>query len=363
MALNAVDLSIVLHRLRRLAPSYNRSQLFRIGFTATLSRNGGTAVYRACALFTNIQCPDHDLRFNNFRMWNIESPGDLDRARKQLGLYEGNIGDFVYEREYSSLPKFGLRAPYGFIPMDVDDALFLFRLFRVGDIALLQQTIIDPWGGILRRYPHRIMSEVSTVHHFVFSAPDVPTWDRFAEDLLHCQPWTTRWFSTARRYFLFGSSKEFNIPEEEVDRVLDYMLALEAVLVPEKDVHIGARLRHRGTQLLKMDEIQGKEARRLLGEFYGIRSTIVHGDALSSRQLTILERDMQEFETIVRSIIQAALYQLSDDDIYRKSLLKSFYDVTNAERVEELQRIFSTLSTESEKKSAVEQLRLNIKDL
>jgi len=44
---------------------------------------------------------------------------------------------------------------------------------------------------------------------------------------------------------------EYNPKHNEVDRIVDYMTALEAILVPERDGIIGRRLRERAVSLLK----------------------------------------------------------------------------------------------------------------
>jgi hypothetical protein len=87
------------------------------------------------------------------------------------------------------------------------------------------------------------------------------------------------WFSVAKRYFLYGGAKEFNPYIGELDRIVDYAIALEAVLMFEHDF-INRLIKRRAGALLKLSAEQSERASRLLRDFYGYRSTIAHGDPL-----------------------------------------------------------------------------------
>jgi hypothetical protein len=111
----------------------------------------------------------------------------------------------------------------------------------------------------------------------------------------------------ARRYFLYGGAKEFNCYAErqsgieinEIDRIVDYMIALEAALVPEKDF-VGRRLRERATCLLCKDPGDAEATKKLLRELYDVRSTIAHGSPLSDEKRDFLQRGRGDFENVVR---------------------------------------------------------------
>ena len=76
-----------------------------------------------------------------------------------------------------------------------------------------------------------------------------PDFDAFASEMMLQKNWSSNWFKTARRFFLYGGGKEFNPAHDQLDRIVDYMTALEATLVPESDF-VGSLLRERAVKLM-----------------------------------------------------------------------------------------------------------------
>jgi hypothetical protein len=89
----------------------------------------------------------------------------------------------------------------------------------------------------------------------------------------------TAWFKTARRFFLYGGAKELN-PQPHIvdlDRIVDYATALEAVLTHGAG-ETGSVLRRRACALLGVPPKHAVELSKLLSSFYGFRSAITHGN-------------------------------------------------------------------------------------
>jgi hypothetical protein len=184
--------------------------------------------------------------------------------------------------------------------------------------------------------------------------------------------WYSQWFKIARAYFLYGGSKEFNIrllPRDahgspvpyanglpEIDRVLDYFVALEATLVPERDVYIGRRLRKRASALLNLDPERSREAERILTDCYDVRSTIAHGRVVDTQKLASLQTRMPQFEGLVRKILRAALCRLPFGDEERKQQLAEWADVTDEDRVDEMLKIARSISDESRRERLLGEL-------
>ena len=150
-----------------------------------------------------------------------------------------NFGDWVYEKSYTSLPPVRGAAPSGFggIPEDTEDSLLLLRLFKGGDISFAQIAVRDQTGGLSSQYSHRVISDLAfTTFPYRLSQVECPKWGVFAHGLRRSPAWRSSWFAVARRNFLYGGAKEFNCYTErqtgieinEVDRIVDYMIALEA---------------------------------------------------------------------------------------------------------------------------------------
>jgi Apea-like HEPN len=217
---------------------------------------------------------------------------------------------------------------FGRIPDDVEDTLLLFRLYRAGDIAFAGQSVKDTAGNISRRYSVRTMSDLVSPVRYSFEQTDCNEWDAFSDEMKVSPNWRAKWFQVARRFFLYGGAKEFAAEFEETDRVVDYMIALEATFVPERDF-VSRRVRERGARLLGSAQVPDEETLALLRKFYGIRSTIVHGSPITSKQKNDLLSMMPSFEKVVRQLLVAAFRRLPTNDEDRCHTLRELFDVSD----------------------------------
>jgi hypothetical protein len=283
-------------------------------------------VYTAYALVKFIDSNDPELQFRDFRLRQLSSRGDLSDA---MALFPGvriNGTEWLYERIYQDSEVARGVVGFGRIPGDIEDTLLLLRLFRPGDISFTRHSIRDPSGQLSFQFQQRIAADITTSSFFQLSQAECESWDTFRSELTASQSWRSQWFATARRFFLYGGAKEFNRDWDEVDRVVDYMIALEATLVSEHGFGIGQRLRRRAISLLELGDDAARAASRILGDFYGVRSTLVHGSTLGDRHRNALQQ-MGQFELLVRQILVASLRRIPPDDDSRKQRLAGWYDV------------------------------------
>jgi hypothetical protein len=299
-------------------------------------------VYTAYALVKFIDSGDSELRFRDFRIRRLSSKGEIEDASRLFPGARIYGTEWLYERVYqdSEVEK----GAYGFgrIPGDVEDTLLLLRLFRPGDVIFTKHSIREPSGEISVQYPQRISAEITTTSFFKFGQAECDEWDKFKSELMAGQSWQSAWFAIARRFFLYGGAKEFNVAWRDVDRVVDYMVALEATLVPERGFGIGQRLRKRAASLLALKGGPGKRVERVLADFYGIRSTLVHGSPVAGRDEKILAQ-MGQFELVVREILVAALRRLPPDEDSRKLVLAGWYDVPLTVLLREMRRLLKEI--------------------
>jgi len=288
------------------------------------------------------------LDFGDFKISSIpQSPRWLVGPREIFP--DARYGDWVYERSYASLPPAPGPAPSGFggIPEEIEDVLLLLRLFKAGDLSFVRVKIRGLDGQLCAQYPYRAISEISTTFPYRMSQEECPKWNAFAQELRARPGWASPWFSVARRFFLYGGAKELNFYKEpqtgieinEVDRIVDYTIALEATSVPEKDF-VGRCLRERAALLVRKSEADRGKIKRLLRDFYDVRSTIAHGSPLSDDQRALITRDRNEFESVVRDILVEGLRNLPADEEGRKKLLQGLWRPSDADRA---QKVFEDL--------------------
>jgi hypothetical protein len=195
------------------------------------------------------------LVFDKFSITRIDNSN-----YEELGaIFESvnRFGQHFIERRYDEVPSLpegeedfsGL----GRIPYDSEDLMLLLRLFKTGDIVFMAQIIKRPDGDPLRQYQYpMVFSQYHSPQHYKMSEEEIPIFNAFYVEAAKWPGWHSEWFKIAKRYFLWGGSKEF-YPGRDNERILDYMIALEASFVPESDF-VSRRLRERTAAILGGDE-------------------------------------------------------------------------------------------------------------
>jgi len=312
---------------------------------------------KSFVLVKNLRSKSEELYFSGFKFVKIGSSWDYDLKKAQhlfnrgMPLYK----DWFYEKTYEINDDI-----IETIPFDVEDTLLFLRLFKPGDLVFQNLCIETENGETLSQLPYRVMAYIHTTNMYCIESEECAKFDAFAKEISSLKNLTSPWFQTARRFFLYGGGKEYNPRHNEVDRVVDYMTALEAILVPESDGFIGRRLRKRAVSLLKYYTIEPDDTKQLLRDFYNVRSAVVHGSDISSLKTGILQKNVN-FETVVRNIIVEALKALPENDKDRKVYLKQLFDVSDQDRSERAFSDFCSIKCESEKKKFYHRISDRIK--
>jgi hypothetical protein len=321
----------------------------------------------AYAFVQNFDSHSKLLQFENFRLCRIVQ-GDFRRLAWAKGVFgDSRLGfDWIYERIYGHVPRADPRTRIGFgdlpglgdIPFQIEDDLLLLRLYQPGDITFSHVAVRRPSGEYSRQDPYRVTAYYPSSHTYRMEQADCTKWDRFAFDLSTHPNWGSQWFKSARRFFLYGCSKQFSPwlyhqdPDPAyLDRVMDFVAALEAALVPERDF-VSRRLRERGARLLEGHAqhlgLEPKAVSQILNKFYSVRSAIAHGDVLRPQDLKTLDSQTL-FENIVRTILATAVLQLPVKDEERKEFLRRLYDLSDKERGDDIIEKFKAIHDNDER--------------
>jgi len=294
-------------------------------------------------LVKNLRSKSEELHFADFKFVRIGSNSDYDlkQAQKLFSRAMPLHKDWFYERNYLGDDELQEN-----IPFDVEDTLFFLRLFKTGDIVFQNLAVETNNSELLNQLPYRIMAYIHTTQMYQFESEECTAFDAFAKEMRSQRNLTASWFRTARRFFLYGGGKEFNPFHDEVDRVVDYMTALEALLVPERDF-VGRRLRERAASLLINNNTDLEDVKYVLKGFYDVRSALVHGSNISDFKDGILKR-IDDFESVVRAIFVQALKTLPENDKDRKAYLKNLFDVSDRDRSEQAFKDFCSVRDRSE---------------
>jgi hypothetical protein len=249
------------------------------------------------ALVKKFNSNSSELIFNKFRLSKI-SHGNTGALEEAQGLFSKAwvfYGDWIYKREYDD------SADWDEIPLDVEDALLLLRLYKTGDLFFVQPCIEGPDGNLSCQLPYPVMVSTTTTLRYEINIEECSRFDAFASEIVSQENWSSSWFKIARRFFLYGGGKEYNPAHDKLDRIVDYMTVLESILVPESEF-VGRRLRERAATLLKNTDFKPDTMKRLLRDLYDVRSTIVHGSKISFKHKDALN-NAADFESIVRNLI------------------------------------------------------------
>jgi hypothetical protein len=295
--------------------------------------------YTAYILIQNFETKPKELVFNKFRIVRVDNNNWGECKEIFRPVFVKRVGQHFIERRYKEVLKLPKDeedvSGLGLIPYNSEDLMVLLRLFRTGDIVFIAQAITTSEGDVLSQYQYPMaFSEYHSPYHYKMSEDDAQTFNVFHKEAPKRPGWSSEWFKIARRYFLWGGSKEFH-PGRDNERVLDYMISLEALFVPEADF-VSRRLRERAAAIHGGTEDEKSRLKKMLNEFYGIRSALAHGNALSPEQIMILENKRLDFEDGVRRLIRKVLENCPASENERRRYLNGLYDISDKERAEKI---------------------------
>jgi hypothetical protein len=240
-----------------------------------------------------------------------------------------------------------VREYYGEPGIMLEDLLFLFRLFNLGDLIFLNRFVVEYEGGAKQMYPYSpAISYYYPGQTYQLSENGVPEFAAFCRKVTAADGYRAHWMRVARRYFLWGGSKDFNAARDN-ERIVDYMTALEAVLVSEGDF-VSKRLAKRAAVIIASENGENRlDVERRFRKLYGIRSTILHGGTLSKSAIQSLKVNMVCLEADIRTIIRHTLVNCGQDEAARREYLRALSDISDMDRAERVTRDYRLVKEDS----------------
>ncbi len=308
-------------------------------------------MFKALVLVRNLQSIANCLDFGDFTINKIGLR--FKELRETFSSVEVNPDDWIFAKGYSVLPSGPPGSAVGGIPTDIEDILVLLRLYKIGDIAFVKQAVIQPSGKSVVQLPYRAMNDLNSYAQLQFElgSHECAPWSSFATGLRASQSWQSEWFSTARRFFLYGGAKEFNPKWDDVDRIVDYATVLETTLVPEGD-SAKRRMSRRAAALVSPNDAAEQETvTKIVKELYDIRSGIVHGSKLSTTMREWLLKNYNQVELRIRQVLVAALQDVPANETDRRTMLAGLYDPNDDYRGDYALQMFYQIRTETVRKA------------
>jgi Apea-like HEPN len=312
-------------------------------------------MFKAYVLIRNVESRAKHLSFGEF---TIELIGPrFNELREVFSSADVNQDDWIFEKSYAVPPPGPPGSPVGGIPHEIEDILLVFRLYKAGDIAFIKQAIVQPSGSRVVQFPYRAMNDLNSYSalRFELQTDECESWKAFAKGIMESRSWNSEWFSVARRFFLYGGAKEFNPRWDDVDRILDYVTALQAALVPEMDF-VRRRINRRSALLISSEAEEQSAVAALVKQLYDIRSSIAHGSKLSDEKRNWLIDNCGQVELWVRQVLVAAVQNVPAEEAERRTMLAGLYDPADEERGEFALQKFQEIRTDPVRKTIREKI-------
>lgn len=310
-------------------------------------------MHKTLILVRNLESPAQSLDFGEFIITTVGVR--FSELREVFSSGDIHQGDWVFEKSYPEMPLDQIGDRVRPIQNNVEDILLLLRLFKRGDISFIRQAIIPQNGAPFLPLPYRAMNDLNSycppLFKFKISPEECASWRAFADGIRERQSWRSDWFEAARRFFLSGGAKPFNLKSDDVDRIVDYATALEATLVPERDYNT-KRVSHRAGAVIAQGGLDEEEAVvKIVKRLYDIRSQIVHGSPLGDKNRKWLAENFDKVETVVRQILVAAVQTLPPGEKDRGVELEKLYDLADKDRGKAAVDKFREIRTEDVRKA------------
>jgi hypothetical protein len=120
---------------------------------------------RALVLVRNIKAYASKIDFGEFILSRIQYP-EFQDLRQTFSSEEVYQDDWLLEKSYTELIDAPALAPAGVggIPHDIEDILFLLRLYKVGDVAFVKQAVVKQDGtrSVQYKYTEAFHCQVET---------------------------------------------------------------------------------------------------------------------------------------------------------------------------------------------------------
>jgi len=229
----------------------------------------------------------------------------------------------------------------------ISNTISLLKIFTYGDVkagGLYSSRFSEKWNP--RSIMDKIIYEpVEIYSENSYNLDDPFSFQNFVKKMNKCFP------HVKDRYFFDNTIRRFSSAtnqKNKTDELVDFVIALESILVPEKIAGTTARLSHRTATIGGKTDKEMLEILEFIPAVYDLRSGLVHGD--SDRTLKIngkimkLEHASQKMENLTRVIIkkmmifsqtkenfdknQGAILKKIDQMVYKREYLEKFRKIT-----------------------------------
>lgn len=221
--------------------------------------------------------------------------------------------NFVIEREYDLRKRIGRSTKSGENEIKKE----LSRIPYLFDLVINALRILKP-SAVYR--DHRISSELITFHPSSYTSTNIPFFGNTAigekceiktEDVSELKTIFTFLINEKESRFIIAQRRlSLGIVRNEFeDRLIDYMIGLEALYLPHENQELRFRLSLRVALLLCSKPTKRKETYNFVREMYNTRSNIVHG---TKHKPDLNVDEISKLEDLLRRSLKLWIYDKSN---------------------------------------------------
>ncbi len=176
----------------------------------------------------NLKTQNKELNFGDFKIISVKQGSETTKWKRKLAckVVPRNvlIKEFPnYEMKDNKLMGFDR------IVDSIKDLLLIFRLFRVGDILFSDLLIKD------RERKESFCDPYSSARHFFFKyalrEDDIENFNNFRDKITNKAGYGNEYYEFSSDHFMSGINKGFFYRIENLERIADYIVALESLFL------------------------------------------------------------------------------------------------------------------------------------
>ena len=299
--------------------------------------------YQVYLSISNFETRAKELNFDDFKIISIEQGSEAKEWIQILGG-KGIPSNILIKEFPNYIMKKEDDSGFDEIYRSMDELLLVFRLYKVGDI-MFDHFLIKNIDN-KEEYSNLYDFATSSVYKYKFEKNEIAKFNDFRKNITEKRGYNNRFYKLPLEYFISGGNKRFSYRIENLERIIDYIIALEALFLIDGNRYFLRRtISKRISNFLKIDNID-----KIIKYMYDERSRIVHGNYIilsenkKEEKIKKLKCHMPLFEELLREIfIKIFDYTFSSREKLIK-FMKELYDIP-----EECIKVMESAKKEAEK--------------
>lgn len=297
------------------------------------SKMSFTKNYNFYTVVSNFNTDVDILEFEDFIIIKLKQGKEAADWRNKLRCKI--VPRFILQREFRNYQiKDDDVSGFDNIMYYIQKLLFVFRLYKSGDILFLDNLIEDMETN--EKSTNVYVQNAQSDMKYTFNHNEIKNFENFKNKIFNSNIFNINFLQIFINYFMSGVSKgiNFNLPFK-LERIIDYFIALESViLIDDSNYFLSHRMSERISKILSTNRsFNESEVKKLVKFMYNIRSVIVHGNFVDlneenkNKKLNDIKINATIFEDVIRETFKSIISHNFSNKIELEKFLKKTYEI------------------------------------